>query len=427
MTHRSITFRLCIMMFLEYAVRGMWYPYLANYLGAPRSLHGLGFTSGQTGWVLGFANALGAFTAPVIAGRVADRYLNAEKALAILHAFAAVLLFLNAASATFAPFFGIMLCFSIAYVPTQSLSTSLALSHLTDREHSYPRVRMWGTIGWIVTSATFTYVVLRSGDHATNIARIPDAMRAAAIMAFCYVFYAFFLLPATPPAGTARGSQTQVGSLRLLRKPSVLVLMLIALPIAAIHTAYYLNIGPFLSGIVGVPLKFVGPTLAISQMSEVVFLFVLGRLIRRFGYKTMILAGAGAQALRFTIFALNLPAPLAILALSLHGVAFACFFTTAILYVEQVFPPQIRHSAQTVFGIVLFGLGPALAGPYSQLFDQFTKHTSAGTVPNFQAIWWTQAAIAAVSAIAILIFFWPQAALNGSFADPKAAESTFVS
>src|SRR5580698_6122037 len=165
MAHRSITLRLCIMMFLEYAVRGMWYPYLANYLGAPRSLHGLGFTSGELGWVLGFANALGAFTAPFIAGQAADRYVNAEKALAVLHAFAAVFLFLNAASATFAPFFCIMLCFSIAYVPTQSLSTSLALSHLTDREHSYPRVRMWGTIGWILTSASFTFIVLRSGDH----------------------------------------------------------------------------------------------------------------------------------------------------------------------------------------------------------------------------------------------------------------------
>jgi nucleoside transporter len=427
MAHRSITLRLCIMMFLEYAVRGMWYPYLANYLGAPRSLHGLGFTSGQIGWVLGFANALGAFTAPIIAGRVADRYVNAEKALAALHACAAIFLFLNANSTTFAPFFGIMLCFSIAYVPTQSLSTSLALSHLTDREHSYPRVRMWGTIGWILTSASFTYVVLRSDDHATNIARIPDAMRAAAIMAFCYAGYAFFLLPATPPADAARGPLLPMRTVRMLGARSVLVLMLIALPIAAIHTAYYLNIGPFLSAVVGIPLKLVGPTLAISQVSEVVFLFALGPLLRRFGYKAILFAGAGAQAFRFTVFALNPPAPVVILALSLHGVAFACFFATAILYVDQVFPRQIRHSAQMAFGIVLFGLGPALAGPYSQLFDQFTTPTPVGVVPDFQAIWWMQAAIAAVSAVAILMFFRPKAASTEPVADVDAAESTFAS
>jgi MFS family permease len=190
--------------------------------------------------------------------------------------------------------------------------------------------------------------------------------------------------------------------------------MLIAIPVAAIHTAYYLNIGPFLSADVGIPLRYVGPTLAISQLSEVIFLFLLGPLLRRFGFTTVLTAGAAAQALRFTIFALNPPAPFVILALTLHGIAFACFFTTAVLYVEQIFPPRIRHSAQTAFGIVLYGLGPSLAGPYSQLFDRFTIHTTAGLIPNFRAIWWIQTAIAAASALAILLFFKP----------PKAALAT---
>src|SRR5208283_2077870 len=99
----------------------------------------------------------------------------------------------------------------------------------------------------------------------------------------------------------------------------------------------------------GVPLRWVGPTLAISQVSEVAFLFVLGPLLRRFGYKTILLAGASAQAIRFAIFALNPPAPLVIVSLTLHGVAYACFFTTAVLYVDQLFPRQFRHSAQTAF------------------------------------------------------------------------------
>src|ERR1700744_2516267 len=124
MLQRTVKIRLCAMMFLEYAVRGMWYPFLANYLSSARQDHGLGFTSGQTGWVLGFAGALGGITAPIIGGRIADRYLNAEKALAILHCVAGGLLFLNAASTTFKAFFLIMICFSIAYAPTQALTNS---------------------------------------------------------------------------------------------------------------------------------------------------------------------------------------------------------------------------------------------------------------------------------------------------------------
>lgn len=407
MIRRSTTFRLCLMMFLEYSVRGMWYPYLANYLRAPRSLRGLGFTPGETGWVLGFANALGAFTAPFIAGQVADRFLNAEKALAALHFIAACLLLANASSDAFWPFFVVMICFSIAYVPTQSLANSLALSHLSDPQHTYPRVRMWGTVGWIVTSALFTYVVLRAGDEASNIARIPWAMRAAAITAICYACYAYLALPATPPRDSSQGALFSAGSLRLLNQRSALVLMVIALPIAAIHTAYYFNIGPFLSSVVGIPLRFVGPTLSIAQLSEVFFLFTLGPLLNRFGYKTVLAAGALAQAVRFAVFAMNVSRPVVIAALALHGVAFACFFTTAILYVEHLYPAQVRHSAQTFFGIAIFGLGPALAGPYSQIFDRFTDSSAAGRSANFTSVWWTQAGIALATVVAILLFFRP--------------------
>jgi len=405
MLSRTIAIRLCVMMFLEYAVRGMWYPFLANYLTASRIDHGLGFTSGQTGWVLGFAGALGSLLAPILAGRTADRYLNAEKALGILHCLAGVLLILNASSTTFAMFMLIMVFFSIVYGPTQSLANSLALSHLEDREHSYPRTRLWGTVGWIVSSALFTYVVLRSPDRATNIGRIPQAMRAAGVMAIVYAFYSFFVLPKTPPTDTAPAPLLPLRALALLRYPSIAVLTIVAIPVAAIHTAYYLNIGPFLSGVVGIPLKMVGPTLAIAQLSEVGCLFVLGPMLKRYGYATILVFGIGAQALRFMIFAVDPPTIVVCFALALHGIAFACFFTTATLYIERLSPPDIRHSTQTVFGIVLFGIGPALSGPYGQIFDRMVIHTATGVLPNFRAIWWTQAAVAVACALPVILFF----------------------
>jgi nucleoside transporter len=397
----STNLRLGVMMFLEYAVRGMWYPFLANYLTTARANHGLGFTSGQTGWVMGFAGALGGITAPIIGGRIADRYLNAERALAILHFVAGILLFINAASTTFTAFFLIMICFSIAYAPTQALTNSLALSHLTDREHGYPRVRLWGTIGWIVTSSLFTYVVLRSTNNATNVGRIPMALRLAGAMAIGYAAYAFFLLPKTPPSDTSHSPLLPTRALALLKHPSVIVLTLAAIPVSAIHTAYYLNIGPFLSDVVGIPLKMVGPTLAIAQLSEVACLYILSKMLKRFGYGTILTFGIVAQALRFVIFAINPPAAVVCISLTLHGVAFACFFTTATLYIERVSSPDIRHSTQTVFGIVLFGIGPALAGPYSAMFDHMVIHG----LPNFKAIWWTQAAIAIACAMMVVLFF----------------------
>ena len=405
---RSVTARLCVMMYLEFAVRGMWYPYLANYLTAARGGGGLGFSSGQAGWVLGFAGAVGAVAAPFVGGRLADRHLNAERALAALHCVAAALLFLNASSRSFGPFLAVMVCFSIAYAPTQSLCTSLAVSHLDDRERQFPRVRLWGTIGWITTSALFTFVVLRSPDKATNVARIPMAMRAAGGMAVGYAAFAYFLLPKTPPAAAVPGRALLRQAFGLFRQRPVLVLTLIAIPVAMLDTVYYLNIGPFLNGVVGVPLRWVGPTMALAQVSEVGCLWVLGPTLQRLGYGRVLTLGISAEAVRFVVFALDPPAAVVCLALSLHGVAFACFFTTAVLYVHRVAPPAVRHSAQTVFGIALFGLGPALAGPYSSQFDRVVVHTPGGPVVNFRAVWWAQAGIAVACGVAVTTLFRPR-------------------
>ncbi len=71
--------RLSAMMFLQYAVWGVWLLVLPNYLLASPEQGGLGFSGGQIGWILGLAGAIGAVAAPFIAGQVADRYLNAER------------------------------------------------------------------------------------------------------------------------------------------------------------------------------------------------------------------------------------------------------------------------------------------------------------------------------------------------------------
>ena len=61
--------RLGAMMFLQYAVWGIWLPVLATYLQSPIADGGLGFTSGQVGWIIGLAGSIGAASAPFIAGQ----------------------------------------------------------------------------------------------------------------------------------------------------------------------------------------------------------------------------------------------------------------------------------------------------------------------------------------------------------------------
>lgn len=173
-----ITVRLSVMMLLQYAIRGVWMPYLVTYLVAATAKGGLGFTGGQAGWIIA-VSSLGALTAPLVAGQVADRYLNAEKALALLIFAAGVISLFLARATSFGLFLGLSILYSIAYMPTASLSNSLSFSNLDHAERQFPVVRAFGSLGWIIASSLFTMVWLNSGNVKTNTSRIADSLLVA--------------------------------------------------------------------------------------------------------------------------------------------------------------------------------------------------------------------------------------------------------
>ena len=80
----------------------------------------------------------------------------------------------------------------------------------------------------------------------------------------------------------------------------------------------------------------------------------------------------------------------------LHGLCYACFFASAFMYVDRVADEDIRNSAQTVFGIIILGVGPMIAGPALGILGNVFGE--AGVVTNFAGMWFTLAAIALLTA-----------------------------
>jgi len=136
--------QLSIMMFLQYAIWGAWLPILWPFLFEHR-----GFKPDQIGSMFA-VGAIGALLAPFVAGQIADRYFNTEKFLGISHIIGGLLIFQLANIGTFVGFLVFSLIYSIVYSPTLPLTNSLAFHHLPDRDRDFGRVRLWGTIGWIV-------------------------------------------------------------------------------------------------------------------------------------------------------------------------------------------------------------------------------------------------------------------------------------
>ena len=94
--------------------------------------------------------AVGAIVAPFIAGQIADRWFNTEKFLGISHILGGILVWQLASLETYNSFLVFSLLYSLIYSPTLSLTNSLAFHHLPDRDRDFGKIRVWGTIGWIV-------------------------------------------------------------------------------------------------------------------------------------------------------------------------------------------------------------------------------------------------------------------------------------
>lgn len=368
-SHTAMGSRLSLMMFLQYAVWGAWLPILGRYLSAH-----LGFSGGEIGLIAGTAGAVGAVFAPFIAGQFADRYFSAQRFMFVSMILGGIVLFFLAGQTTFQGWLCLSVVYSIIYMPTIAISNSLAFSHLKDPDRQFPPIRLWGTIGWIAVSWVFPMAWLQvdlsfqwmppflaGQERADVVSRLADALRLSGAVSILYGAYCL-TLPHTPPKKSIE-KIAFTKAFGLLRNRGLRVLIIAALPISIIHTIYFIQTPQFLPTLAGVRDADIQPAMTIGQFSEIFVLVFLGFFIRRLGFRIVITAGCLAYLARFMIFSLGTPTWLVVCSQALHGICFSCFHATAFIYVERVAPADVRHSAQTVFGIILLGLGPLLAGP----------------------------------------------------------------
>ena len=408
--------RLSLMMFLQYAVWGVWLPILARYLQAPVADGGLGFTAGQVGWIVGLGGSIGALTAPFVAGQIADRYFPAEKFLAVLLVLGGVVKIVTAYQTTFGAWVLLSILYSVLFAPTLSLSNSIAFAHLDEPKRQFPTVRVWGTIGWIAASWLFPlFWLLRdvrlqalppfyTGVEVEGVTgRMVDSMIVSGIVAFGYAAFCF-LLPRTPPRPDAVEPLAFSKAFGLMRHRSFAVLVAAALPISVIHQVYFMQTAPFFSSL-GLGDSQIGPAMTIGQFAEIAVMVATGWLLVRLGFRWVIVIGALAYAVRYAIFAMDaLPVWLIVSSQALHGLCYACFFAAAFIYVDRIASADVRHSAQTVFGIIILGVGPVVAAPFLQ-WAEATFGEPGGGFADYSPLWWTTSAIGLATALLVATMF----------------------
>jgi len=407
------TFRLWLMMVLEFAIWGAWLPLVWGTMGKD----GLAFSEAQIAWV-GSTFAIASIVGVFFSSQFADRTFAAEKFMAASHlvgglAILALYWAEDIAAATglgvFPVFFGLMLVHSLLYVPTISVSNSIAFTHMCDAQKEFGVVRMGGTIGWIL-AAWPLYFVLQGKEGAAAVAASRNIFLVAGITSLSLAVYSL-LLPHTPP----KRSQSASGAAGIawlkaagyLSHPYLLVLFLVTFVDAVIHNGYFVMAGGFLgSPTVGIKPEWIMPVMSIGQVAEILTMAVLGAVLARLGWKTTMILGVLGHAARFAVFAfLPQNQTVIILVQVLHGICYAFFFATLYIFIDAAFPKDVRASAQSLFNLLVLGLGDLAA---KWLFIPLQASlTAADGVVDYRRLFVVPAVMALAAAALLLVAFWP--------------------
>lgn len=391
----NTSFRLFVMMVLQLAIWGAWAPKIFPYMGM------LGFEPWQQSLV-GSAWGVAALVGIFFSNQFADRNFAAERFLAVSHLIGGLALVGTAFATDFWPFFACYLVFSLVYVPTLSVTNSIAFANLKDPAAGFGGVRMGGTVGWVLVSWPFVFLL---GAQA-SVEQVRWIFLVAAIVSFAFAAYAL-TLPHTPARKDAPGIDNLAWrrAFKLLGAPFVLVLFIVTFIDSVIHNGYFVMADAFLTNRVGIAGNLSMVVLSLGQVAEILTMFLLGRVLAKLGWKVTMIIGVLGHAARFAVFAFFADSiPVIVAVQLLHGVCYAFFFATVYIFVDAVFPKDVRSSAQGLFNLLILGIGNVVA---SFLFPELVSKLSAGGSVDYTTLFLVPTGMALAAVCLLAVFFRP--------------------
>lgn len=402
----SIKFRLTVMSFLQFFVWGAWLITVGNYWFATKQWSGAEF--GAIFSTLGISSII----MPALTGIIADKYINAERLYGFLHILGGLALLYIPQVNDPITFYWVIFAAMLCYMPTISLSNSVAYNILKNNNFDvvkvFPPIRVWGTIGFIAAM----WLTNLSGNKASA-----NMFYISAISAFILGVYSF-TLPKCPPQKLISEKATLAQKLGLdafklfgTYKMALFFLFSMFLGGALQLTNMYGDV--FLSEFGKMPeyadsiiVKKSTLIMSISQISETIFILAIPFFLKRFGIKQVMLISMFAWVLRFGLFAYGNPADglwMIIMSCIVYGMAFDFFNISGSLFVETTTDSKIRSSAQGLFMMMSNGFGAFFGGLISGIvIDTFFTN---GGVRDWHGIWLSFSAYALVIAVLFAVMF----------------------
>jgi MFS family permease len=339
---------IAVSFFLLMTAPGLWLPALPNIL----KVRGLE-------WVIPFAFAAGPLASlfsPLFFGSMADQRFSAQKLMGTLSLLGAVFLGLAFASLEWGwgpwAYLGFQILNALIAAPMMALLSTVALTHLKTPEKSFPVYRLWGTLGWILAGVTVSCLSWDSSPVA--------GMAAMGVRVMLGV--ACFMMPDTPPQGVAvaRPSWRRsfgLDALVLFREKSMRVFLLTTVFLSVPLAAFYMYT-PILLKSLGD--QHPAASMSLGQVTEVVALLVLGRLLTKARVRWVLLVAILFALVRYLLFAFGgWTGGLwwVWLGIAMHGPCYTFYYVTGQMLVNRRVDPGMRNQAQALLSSLSGGLG----------------------------------------------------------------------
>ena len=403
MKNKTLTIRLIVMNFLQYAAWGSWLISLGAYLGSI-----LGFSPIEVASFYALQGIASLFM-PALLGIVADKYLPAQKTLGLSHFLCAAFLVAASFQTTYSGIYPLMLGAVCFYMPTISLSNTVAFNALNkagmDTVKDFPPIRVFGTIGFIAAM----WIVDLTGFNITN-----KQLWLSAGISIALGLYAFTLpaVPVNKGKGGSLADKLGLKAFSLFKQKKMAIFFifsaLLGMALQVTNTfadGYIKGFGDPSSPLFDT--KYVGTfgvdhstmLISLSQISETLCILLIPFFLKKLGIKKVMLISMTAWVFRFGLLGTGNPGSgvwMFVLSMIVYGMAFDFFNISGALYVEQETDKSISASAQGVFMLMTNGLG-AFIGSYL-----------AGYVVNafgWPSSWFVFATYALVVAIAFFFLF----------------------
>jgi len=338
------------------------------------------------------ASGISAFISPLIFGALADQRIAPVHLLRLLAlatglamAAASTAIKLRWSSATVLVLIQLHALFS---TPTWSLSTTIVFSRLADARREFGPIRAMATVGWIIGCLIIS---------ALGADRTPLAGYAGALVWLAVLLFSFTLRPIAPVSSPERLNWKQrlgLDALSLLRHRDHRVVFIAAALYNIPLCAFYPYSPKHLHDI---GLDHTTAWMTLGQITEVITMFSLAGVLTRWRLKPVFLTAIAFGVLRYGLCAFDGKAWL-LTGITMHGFAFALFFITAQIYLEQRIEAAWRARAQALFTLMYSGFGNTLG--YLGCGWWFAASTS-GKVTHWPVFW---GGLATSVAIVFIVF-----------------------